>query len=489
MARDSIPDELDLDINQPEILRAILAGVLATGDVIGHDEAGRVVLAWRSRAGCSTSWRPWMRIWKTSSRRRTRTTTRARTRKVLYSTSVRRSPTRPLDLGTALADAPACDDEEPNKLDSNCIFRVEEERLRARRRRGGGTFLKHRHRDWLEPAEARHRGRAGTSLLAAGLLLVGAAVAGAEELRGAARVQGGDTLAVADEKVRLLDVDAPELAQRCEGGPKKLEACGKLVAEGLAGKLAGETVICRGDERDDYDRLLARCSLNGEDLSTWLVEQGWGLACRRYSTRLIATEDTAKAAKRGLWRTTLEPSGNSGSAAGPRRATRRRAAARSRATSAARASGSITRPGATASTSGPDRRRPGRALVLLGERGGAGRLPRTPVALRRHSSRRRAITGSPLRHLLVLLALQPFLNQCVLASIRLQQHGVAVEVEEGLVTAAEARTPASSRGKEAGRKPLQSAPRAAPYHVLFHVKQPATLTPDRRRILALSLIW
>ena len=139
------------------------------------------------------------------------------------------------------------------------------------------------------------------------LLLLGTDLAMADERHGAAQVQDGDTLRVAGEKVRLLDVDAPELAQRCEGGPKELAACGKLAAEMLETKLEGATITCRGDERDDYDRLLARCSLGGEDLSTWLVEQGWGLAFRRYSTRLVATEETARAAERGLWKTSLEP--------------------------------------------------------------------------------------------------------------------------------------------------------------------------------------
>lgn len=142
---------------------------------------------------------------------------------------------------------------------------------------------------------------------AAALVVSGPDLAVADERRGAARVQDGDTLVVAGEKVRLLDVDAPELAQRCEDGPKRLQACGKLAAERLETKLKGRTIVCQGDERDDHDRLLARCRLNGEDLSTWLVEQGWGLAFRRYSTKLVATEEAAKAAGRGLWRTTLEP--------------------------------------------------------------------------------------------------------------------------------------------------------------------------------------
>ena len=143
--------------------------------------------------------------------------------------------------------------------------------------------------------------------------MVAALVAGApapavaDELRGVARVHDGDTLMVAGETVRLRDVDAPELAQRCNGGPKKLVNCGKIVAEALKAKLAGQTIACNGDERDAYGRLLARCSLRGEDLSTWLVEQGYGMAFRRYSTRLVSAEEEAKAAGRGVWGTKFEP--------------------------------------------------------------------------------------------------------------------------------------------------------------------------------------
>jgi hypothetical protein len=61
-----------------------------------------------------------------------------------------------------------------------------------------------------------------------------------------------------------------------------------------------------GDERNDYGRLLARCRLGGEDLSTWLIEQGYGLAFSRYSTKLVAEEEQARAGKRRLWRTVLE---------------------------------------------------------------------------------------------------------------------------------------------------------------------------------------
>lgn len=39
------PQQSHLDLTHPNVPRAVLAGVLATGDVVGHDEAGRVILA------------------------------------------------------------------------------------------------------------------------------------------------------------------------------------------------------------------------------------------------------------------------------------------------------------------------------------------------------------------------------------------------------------------------------------------------------------
>lgn len=80
-----------------------------------------------------------------------------------------------------------------------------------------------------------------------------------------------------------------------------------MAAAAVRTKLAGGPVVCRGSERDDYGRLLARCEVDGTDLSTWLVGQGYGLAFRRYSTRLVPEEEAAKAARRGLWRTTFQP--------------------------------------------------------------------------------------------------------------------------------------------------------------------------------------
>ena len=44
------------------------------------------------------------------------------------------------------------------------------------------------------------------------------------------------------------------------------------------------------------------CRVGGTDLNAWMVEQGWALAYRKYSTDYVSQEATAKAARRGVWR-------------------------------------------------------------------------------------------------------------------------------------------------------------------------------------------
>jgi endonuclease YncB( thermonuclease family) len=128
----------------------------------------------------------------------------------------------------------------------------------------------------------------------------------AETVTGPARPMDGDTFEIAGVVVRLADVDAPEMSQKCEGVPKEMRSCGAFVADVLAERIRGQTVECEVHAIDEYDRRLASCSHAGEDLSTWLVSEGLALAFRRFSKRLVSEEEAAKGAGRGLWQTTLE---------------------------------------------------------------------------------------------------------------------------------------------------------------------------------------
>jgi len=126
-------------------------------------------------------------------------------------------------------------------------------------------------------------------------------------IAGAAAVIDGDTIAIDDVVIRLFDVDAPEMAQTCEGGPSRLRSCGAYVADALAERLADREVRCEVLKVDQYDRQVARCDLDGEVLSQWLVANGLAMVFRRYSDRFIEEEEAARAARLGLWQTNFQP--------------------------------------------------------------------------------------------------------------------------------------------------------------------------------------
>jgi endonuclease YncB( thermonuclease family) len=135
--------------------------------------------------------------------------------------------------------------------------------------------------------------------------LVGCAGAAHADVGGRASVIDGDTLEVHGERVRLFGIDAPESRQLCTvaGQPYR---CGQQAALALADYLAQRTVRSEERDRDRYGRIVAVCFVGEEDVQAWLVEQGWALAFRRYSTDYVGEEDAARAARRGIWRGTFE---------------------------------------------------------------------------------------------------------------------------------------------------------------------------------------
>jgi endonuclease YncB( thermonuclease family) len=137
---------------------------------------------------------------------------------------------------------------------------------------------------------------------------LGAWSALAKTITGPVRPMDGDTFEMAGVGViRLADIDAPEMAQKCQGGPKELRGCGAFVADVLAGRIRGQSIECEVHALDEYERRIASCTHTGDDLSAWLVSEGLALAFGRFSERFVPEEEAARAARRGLWQTTFEP--------------------------------------------------------------------------------------------------------------------------------------------------------------------------------------
>jgi len=120
-------------------------------------------------------------------------------------------------------------------------------------------------------------------------------------LSGMATVIDGDTISIAGTHIRLQGIDAPEWQQTCTDANGASWPCGRTAARELSGLLRGMSLMCKTTDFDQYDRVLAVCSLpDGSNVNAWLVRQGWAVAFGR--SRLYASaEAEAKAAKRGVW--------------------------------------------------------------------------------------------------------------------------------------------------------------------------------------------
>lgn len=124
---------------------------------------------------------------------------------------------------------------------------------------------------------------------------------------GRMRVIDGDTLEIKSEKFRLWGIDAPELRQRCEREGKAY-ACGAKAREALSRLIGNQEVTCKEVNRDRYQRTVARCAANGEDLAALLVRSGWALDYRRYSNgRYAKDQAVAKRKGAGLWAGKFKP--------------------------------------------------------------------------------------------------------------------------------------------------------------------------------------
>jgi endonuclease YncB( thermonuclease family) len=106
------------------------------------------------------------------------------------------------------------------------------------------------------------------------------------------RVIDGDTIVMDGTRYRLAGIDAPEMSQDCGMGPK--------AAEWLAEYLKGKTITCNSTGKS-YNRVVAACFSDGEDLQEAIVRNGWAFDSPRYSRgKYAAAEAEAKSKGRGI---------------------------------------------------------------------------------------------------------------------------------------------------------------------------------------------
>lgn len=118
-----------------------------------------------------------------------------------------------------------------------------------------------------------------------------------ETVSGMARIIDGDSLRIGGHEIRLKGIDAPEGRQTCQKNGASWP-CGEQARASLKAMIDGSTVVCRWQERDQHQRLLAQCLVQDRDLNAAMVAEGWAVA---FGARYIAEERRAKDARRGMW--------------------------------------------------------------------------------------------------------------------------------------------------------------------------------------------
>ena len=84
-------------------------------------------------------------------------------------------------------------------------------------------------------------------------------------------------------------------------------ACGQLAAQWLRLRVKGRVLRCTRVDTDRCGRVVARCSVDGADVGSSIVEAGWATAYRKYSLDHVGAERLARAARRGIWALGFQP--------------------------------------------------------------------------------------------------------------------------------------------------------------------------------------
>ena len=108
-------------------------------------------------------------------------------------------------------------------------------------------------------------------------------------------------------KIRLADIDAPEVGHPGMGGQPSnsqiAQSFGEISKQSLSDMVLGKKVHVISQTVDKYGRMVAHLSVNDVDVNTEQIRRGmaWEYSHFHSNKSLIALQEEAKNASRGLW--------------------------------------------------------------------------------------------------------------------------------------------------------------------------------------------
>ena len=126
-------------------------------------------------------------------------------------------------------------------------------------------------------------------------------LANCKSLDNSIRIVDGDTIILNSEKIRFYGIDTPEKKQKCKDRNGLSYPCGEFATNELKKIISSGQLFCKKRATDRYGRSISICYVNGVDINSLMVKNGWALAYRKYSRDYIDEEKEAKDKKMGMW--------------------------------------------------------------------------------------------------------------------------------------------------------------------------------------------
>jgi endonuclease YncB( thermonuclease family) len=143
-------------------------------------------------------------------------------------------------------------------------------------------------------------GRAAlTGLITALLLLTPASVLGFE-ISSYAFVNDDGSIRIKNRTFRLVGIYVPRTAYTCQRFTQPVN-CASQTKIALEFKIGSKFVHCIGDGRNADGSYPAFCDVEGYDLGTYLIEQGFGIALPDAPFEYLMIERIARSRGMGVW--------------------------------------------------------------------------------------------------------------------------------------------------------------------------------------------
>ena len=133
------------------------------------------------------------------------------------------------------------------------------------------------------------------------IYLMSFSLANCKSLDNSIRIIDGDTIILNSEKIRFYGIDTPEKKQKCKDRNGLSYPCGEFATNELKKIISSGQLFCKKRATDKYGRSISICYVNGVDINSLMVKNGWALAYRKYSRDYIDEEKEAKDKKMGMW--------------------------------------------------------------------------------------------------------------------------------------------------------------------------------------------